>query len=396
MAATFYMTGITGALDGQELGRTWVEVDLGAVRKNARAAQACLKAADELAIVAVVKADGYGLGMLPVARAVEDLVRAFAVANVTEAMALREGGITKPVYVLGPALPEERALLVSGTGFCASVSDPGEMRAFESHASAAGRRLAVHVVLDTGMGRMGALPDQAAGLLRGVLASPWLELDSVASHFPSADSDRDFTVGQEDSFRQWVERMRGEGLALGNTQIANSAGLTAYERRRGELARAGIMLYGISPIPECQAMLVPVVTWSTRVTQVRTLPAGWGVSYGRTFVTSGPTRVATLAVGYADGYPRQVSGKGAQVLVQGQRCPVLGRVTMDQMMVDVSALGSAVEPGDNAVLVGRQGGAEITAGELAEWGGTISWDILTGLGARVRRVYIPAGQEECV
>lgn len=379
---------MTGLPDNRRGGRTWVEVDLNAVRKNALAAQTCLKT-DESGIVAVVKADGYGLGMLPVARAVTDLVRAFAVANVTEALALREGGILKPVYVLGPALPEERARLLEGADFCPSVSDAEEMSAYEKLAEAAGRRLCVHVVVDTGMGRMGAFPEGAAELLRAVLASSWLELDSVASHFPSADSDRDFTLGQEDGFRQWVDRLRSEGLRLEKTQIANSAGLTAYERRRGELARAGLMLYGISPVAECQELLSPVVTWHTRVTQVRTLPEGWGVSYGRTFITPSSMRVATLSVGYADGYPRQSSGQGAQVLIQGKRCPVLGRVTMDQMMVDVSKLPEPVEPGDEVVLVGCQGGDEITAVEAAGWGGTIAWDIFTGLGPRVRRVYVP-------
>ncbi len=366
-----------------------MEVNLEAVRKNALAAQECLKT-DQSGIVAVVKADGYGLGMLPVARAVAEVVRAFAVANVTEALELRAGGIVNPVYVLGPALPEERALMLEGADFCPAVSHPEEARAFGKAAEAAGRRLLVHVVVDTGMGRMGALPEQAAEVVRAVLADPWLELDSVASHFPSADSDRDFTLGQERRFRQWIDSLRAEGLPLERTQIANSAGLTAYARAGGgELARAGLMLYGISPVAECRKLLMPVVTWRTRVTQVRTLPEGWGVSYGRTFITSGPTRVATLAVGYADGYPRQVSGQGAQVLIHGKRCPVLGRVTMDQMMVDASGLTEAPEPGAEAVLIGGQEGEEISVNELAAWGGTISWDIFTGLGPRVRRVYVP-------
>ena len=153
------------------------------------------------------------------------------------------------------------------------------------------------------------------------------------------------------------------------------------------MARAGLMLYGISPLPEKQAALRPVLAWKAKVTQVRELPSGWGVSYGRTFLTEKPTRVATLAAGYADGYPRQLSGRGACVLLGGARCPVLGRVTMDQLMVDVSALSEPVRPGDNAVLLGRQGSEEITAGELAALAGTISWHILTALGPRVARRY---------
>ncbi|RYD32451.1 MAG: alanine racemase [Verrucomicrobiaceae bacterium] len=375
--------------------RTWVEVDLGAVRKNALAAQQCLHT-DERGIVAVVKADGYGLGMVPVARAVEDVVRAFAVANVSEAMALREGGITSPVYVLGPALPWERTALAEGADFCPSVSDAAEARAYARAAEAAGRKLAVHVVVDTGMGRMGALPDMAAEVVWEVAASRWLELDSVASHFPSADTDRHFTTEQEQGFRHLIQSIQEAGVPLERTQIANSAGLTAYARRGGtELARAGLILYGVPPVEECRELLSPVASWFTRITQVRTLPAGWGVSYGRTYVTSGPTRVATLAVGYADGYPRQLSGQGGQVLIGGKRCPVLGRVTMDQLMVDVSALPEeSTVPGTEAVLFGRQGEGEITVDELAAWSGTISWDILTGLGPRVQRVYLSVSEEE--
>lgn len=382
---------MTGTSEISGVDRTWVEVDLEAVRRNACTAQACLKGVGP-GIVAVVKADGYGLGMLPVARAVEGLVRGFAVANVTEARALRLGGISGRVYVLGPALPGEGAALAAGQDFCAAVSDMTEVAALAKGAEEVGKPLAVHVVLDTGMGRMGALPDAAEAVVRAVLDSPWLTLDSVASHFPSADQDPEFTRRQEDQFRQWVDSRRAGGMLLPLTQMANSAALTAYDRRDGEMARAGLMLYGVSPLPEFQEKLSSVMTWRTRVTQVRDLPAGWGVSYGRTFVTPRPMRVATLAVGYADGYPRQASGQGSHVLIHGKRCLILGRVTMDQMMVDVSHLEPAVQPGEEAVLIGRQGADEITAPELAAWAGTIAWDIFTGLGPRVRRVYLnPVG-----
>lgn len=365
--------------------RTWVEIDLAAVRHNCRVAQGCL-GRDEPGILAVVKADGYGLGMVPVARAMADLVRAFAVANVAEAAALRAGGIMHPVYLLGPALPEERAAVVAG-GFCPAVSGREELAAYAAEAARRQVLLPVHVVIDTGMGRIGALPEAAADLVHAVLEEPFLQLDSVASHFPCADDDPAYTIGQAARFGEMLECLRAEGIGITNTQLANSAGLMAYPQEGEGWARAGLMLYGVSPVPEEQHRLQRVVTWKTRVALVRELPDGHGISYGRTFITDRPTRVATLPVGYADGFPRQASGRGAAVLIGGRRCPVLGRVTMDQIMVDVTDLPEAPAPGAEAVLVGTQGESEITAVVLAAQGGTIAWDLFTGLGPRVRRCY---------
>ncbi len=365
--------------------RTWVEIDLEALRHNCRAAQACFPDPAP-GVLAVVKADGYGLGMVPVARAMQDLVRALAVANVTEAQVLREAGLTLPIYILGPALPSEWEAVAAG-GFCPAVSSPEEVAGYARAAARQGQSLPVHVVIDTGMGRIGALPGEETALISAVLASPFLKLDSVASHFPSADDDPAYTMGQAQRFNALIAEFQASGLAIGPTQLANSAGLTAYPQTGGGWARAGLMLYGVSPVPREQSRLRPVVAWKTRIALIRELPAGHGVSYGRTFITTRPTRVATLAVGYADGFPRQASGQGAEVLIAGCRCPLLGRVTMDQIMVDVTELPEPPAPGDEAVLVGRQGNLEITAPELAAQGGTIAWDLFTGLGPRVRRCY---------
>ena len=365
--------------------RTWVEIDFEALRHNCRTAQACFPDPTP-GVLAVVKADGYGLGMVPVARAMQDLVRAFAVANVTEARVLREAGLTLPIYILGPALPSEWEAVASG-GFCPAVSSPEEVSGYARSAARQGHPLPVHVVIDTGMGRIGTLPGEAAALLSSVLASPFLELDSVASHFPSADDDPAYTMEQAQRFNALIAELQASGLAIGPTQLANSAGLTAYPQTGGSWARAGLMLYGVSPLPLDQSRLRPVVAWKTRIALIRELPAGHGISYGRTLITTRPTRVATLAVGYADGFPRQASGQGTAALIAGCRCPVLGRVTMDQIMVDVTDLPDKPAPGDEAVLVGRQGNLEITAPDLAAQGGTIAWDLFTGLGARVRRCY---------
>ncbi|MDB6068993.1 MAG: alr: alanine racemase [Verrucomicrobiales bacterium] len=376
----------SGVPTGTCPARTWVEIDLEAVRHNCRAAQACL-GTDVPGVLAVVKADGYGLGMVRMAKAMRDLVRAFAVANVTEAMALRAAGISGPIYILGPALPGEWASVADG-GFCAAVSSMAEATGYALVAEKRAQPLPVHVVVDTGMGRIGCLPEEAPGLLKYVMENPWLELDSVASHYPSADDDETFTRAQAGQFEGMLLAWRAQGLVPAAQQLANSAGLTGYPVPTGAWARAGLMLYGVSPLPREQHRLRRVVSWKAAVTLVKHLPADHGVSYGRTFLTTRPTVLAVLGLGYADGYPRQASGQGAQVLLSGHRCPVLGRVTMDQIMVDATDLPDPPSPGDEAVLVGIQGDAEITAVELAGWGGTIAWDLFTGLGARVKKCYI--------
>ena len=208
---------------------------------------------------------------------------------------------------------------------------------------------------------------------------PHLKLESISSHFPSADEDADFTQQQLAHFHSIVQDLEDHGIKPDFVHVANSAGLLGFPIGPREIVRAGLMLYGISPLPKFQAELRPVITWKTRVTLVRELPENWGVSYGRTFITHKPTLVATLAVGYADGYPRHLSNRGADVLIQGVRCPLLGRVTMDQLVVDVSHLPSPPQPGAEAVILGKQGGEEISALELAEKSGTIPWAIFTSM-----------------
>ncbi len=363
--------------------RTWAEINLQALRKNLALAREGAGSGGR--VMAVVKADAYGHGAVLCARALAAETDAFGVANVAEAVELREAGLSTPVFILSPALPAERAAVVAG-GFIPSVSTAEEVAHFTRLAAAAGKRLELHLVVDTGMGRMGVLPEDAVQLARSIVAEPALSLASVASHFPSADEDEAFTRSQQAEFWRLLDDLHAAGIACPWQDVANSAGILGYARRPPELVRAGLMLYGVSPLPAHQPQLAPVMTWKTRVTLVRDLPAGWGVSYGRTFITRGPTRTATLGAGYADGFPRSLSGRAASVLLHGRRCPILGRVTMDQIVIDVSHLPASPAPGDEVVLLGRQGAEEITAGELAEKAGTIPWEIFTGVAARVVRV----------
>ncbi|MBE7212051.1 MAG: alanine racemase [Gluconacetobacter diazotrophicus] len=365
--------------------RCWAEIDLSALRHNARVAREA--AGPGASLLAVVKADAYGHGMGPIARALhaEGLAERFAVANVAEAIALRGHLPDAPVTILSPALPDERPEIVRH-GFLPWVSTPeeaGDYARLAREQCGEGAPFGVVIVVDTGMGREGVLPGGLGALRQTVEALSSLRWQGTVTHLPSADEDTAFTAAELAGF----EHLLAAAPPAGERHAQNSAGLLGFPPpARCNVVRPGLMLYGASPLPEHQARLRPVLTLKTRVSLVRDLPAGHGVSYGRTFVTDRPTRVGTLAAGYADGYPRHLSNAGAEVLVRGRRCPVLGRVTMDQVMINLGAL-PAVGAGEEVVLLGRQGTEEIPVAELAARAGTIPWEIFTGLTTRVGRYY---------
>jgi alanine racemase len=360
--------------------RCWAEVDSGALRHNAAAARAHLGA--HVKIMAVVKANAYGHGVGPVVRALAGHVEMFGVANVAEAIEVRGHESRAPIFLLGPALPSERAAVVANR-FVPAISSSDEARAYAALAGDA--PLAVHLNIDTGMGRVGIWENEAVAVAREIASIEGLSITGIASHLPVADEDDAFTRAQLAHFHETAAQLRGLGITQPLVHVENSAGIIGFPAQAGDMVRAGLMLYGSAPRVEFQARLRAVMAWKTRVILVRTVPAGHGVSYGRTFIAPAQMRVATLAVGYADGYQRHLSNRGAEVLIRGRRCPVLGRVTMDQIMVDVSAL-SGVEIGEEVVLMGRQGSEEILAAELAAKSGTIAWEIFTGVGRRVERV----------
>jgi alanine racemase len=360
--------------------RCWAEIDLAALRHNAAAVRGQIGSA--VKIMAVVKANAYGHGVGPVVQALVGQVELFGVANVTEAEEVRTHLPDAPVFILGPALPEERSRIVADR-FIPAISTLAEARAYAALASTT--PLPVHLKLDTGMGRVGILETEAVAVAREIRSLRGVTITGLASHLPLADEDDAFTREQLAHFHRTVAELRSLGLSSPIVHVENSAGIIGYPAQAGEMVRAGLMLYGSAPLAEFQPKLRAVMTWKTRLTLVRDVPAGHGISYGRTFITPRPMRVATLAVGYADGYQRHLSNRGTDVLIRGRRCPVLGRVTMDQILADVSAL-PGVEAGEEAVLLGRQGAAEIFAAELAQKAGTIAWEIFTGIGRRVERI----------
>jgi alanine racemase len=380
--------------------RCWAEIDVSGFQANL--AQLKERVPSGVRFAAVIKADAYGHGLEPVAVALRDQVDLFAVANTAEAEAIRRAGIEAPIMILGPAIPEELPVIVRER-FIPTISTAEEGRRLAELVT--GAPLDVHFVLDTGMGRIGLWDGEAAEEFRRLTELAQVRVTALSSHLPVADEDREYTADQLDRFRREAEqlvrqsldcllriapRRAGLGVLSGTLPgtILNSAGIMRFGQsaRTGDIVRTGLALYGVCPLPEFQSLFRPVLTLKTRVVLVRTLQTGRTVSYGRTFRISRETKVATLGAGYGDGYSRHLSNVGAEVLIQGRRCPVLGRITMDQTMVDVSGLPD-VNVGDEVVLIGRQGNEAILASELAQKAGSIAWEIFTGITKRAVRVY---------
>lgn len=363
-----------------ETYRCWAEIDRSALRHNAKIVRERRGSAEMLA---VVKANAYGHGMVGVAEALANDAQLFGVANLEEATTLRTA-LPHPIIILGPAIPQERSGIVE-RGFIPSVSTLEEAQDFDRLANDG--PVAINFKIDTGMGRMGAPEGEAVGVFKRVAAFPNIKIHSVSTHMPVSNEDADYTRDELLRFGKIVKQFRAEVPGNYKTHVLQSAGLLVFADPTFEIVRAGIMLYGISPLPEFQKLLKPVMTWKTRIALIREMPKGSSISYGRTFITPRKMRVATLSAGYADGYPRHLSNREAAVLVRGKRCALLGRVTMDLIMIDVSGIED-VDPGEEVVLMGRQGEGEISAAELAERAGTITWEIITRIGSRVRRVYV--------
>lgn len=352
--------------------RTWVEIDLSAIRHNLGVVRQ--KIGPSAGIAAVVKANAYGHGMREVAAALRDTVELFGVANIEEARDLRDLG--RDILLLSPSLPAERREVIE-RGCIATVSSAREAAEF-----AGGR---VNFKIDTGMGRIGCWQDQALEELRALVRLPRVTLHSISTHLPVSDEDADFTGKQLENFAELARAFR-QAAPGARIHALNSAGVLGFPGHAHDLVRPGLMLYGSACPAEYQPLLRPAMTWKARVLLVREVGPGRSVSYGRTYVTTRAGRIAAIAAGYADGFPRQVSNRGAHALVDGLQYPIIGRVTMDQILVDVTD-APEIAPGNEVVLLGRQGDGEIPAGELASQAGTIPWDIFTGLGSRVKRIF---------
>ncbi len=373
---------------GQLPRRCWVEIDLAALERNLKLIRASLP--PQIKYVAVVKADAYGHGLPQVAaRLMHAGADLFAVASVAEAMALRELSSDWPVLLLSPVLPEE-ARYLADYELAATVSSVEELQRFDTVGRNAGKPIAVHLKIDTGMGRLGVWHTQAAELYAQIQAAMGVRLAGVFTHFSSADEDPVFTEEQRRIFLSTLASFAGfkpEGLFI---HADNSAGLeTTPGKSVFNAVRVGLLQFGILPHPHsllARVQTEPVFSFHTRIGLVKHLPAGTGISYGRTHLLRRDSTVAILTAGYGDGMARAGSNR-AQVLIHGQRCPVLGRVTMDQTIIDITDVTEKVNCGDNVVLVGKQGAGEITITEFSAWSDSISWETLCSVTKRVPRLY---------
>ncbi len=365
--------------------RCWVEIDLAALERNLKLIRATLP--PRIKYVAVVKADAYGHGLPQVAaRLMHAGADLFAVANIAEAMTIRELSADWPVLLLSPVLPDEDRYLAD-YDLAATVSSAEEIQRFDAIGRAADKAITVHLKIDTGMGRLGVWHTGARVLYDAIRAAPGLRLAGVFTHFSSADEDPAFTAEQRQIFLRALEGMDTNGLLI---HADNSAGL---ETTPGDgvfnAVRVGLLQFGILPHPHSMLARVhaePVFSFHTRVGLVKELPAKTSVSYGRTARLQRNSRVAVLTAGYGDGIARSSSGR-VQVLINGRRCPALGRVTMDQTIVDITDVPGEIRCGDPVVLVGKQGAAEISIKEFSDWADTIAWETLCSVTKRVPRHY---------
>ncbi len=336
----------------------------------------------------VIKADAYGHGALIVARHLVRLgYRTFGVADVEEAAALIDAGIDATFVTLSATLPEHSAALVAYG--CEPVVCTREMiEALARAAARAGRRVAVHLKVDTGMGRVGIRTEEVPAFLERCRALPALRVRGLMSHFPRADeTDKTFSLQQIAQFRRLIESTQGDGIEV--RHMANSAAVLDLPDSYFDAVRPGIAVYGLRPSAEIAnprvRELQPVLEWTTQITFLKEVPAGTGLSYGHAAVTQRPALIATVPVGYGDGLRRNLSNR-LDVLVHGLRCPQVGRITMDMSLIDVTALRGQVALGDEVVIIGRQRDEQVTADELAQKLGTINYEVVTAISQRVPRV----------
>ena len=361
---------------------TWAEVDLPAFQNNVRR----LKTIAKTRLMAVVKANAYGHGAEAAARAAA-LAGAdwLGVARPCEGIQLRESGPSLPILVMGYTPPAQGAEAI-GSGLSLAVYDVETARAYGVLARAVGKTTNLHLKVETGMGRLGVLPEEALEVVRTIGRLDGVEVEGIFTHFARADeTDRGSVRGQLVKFEGVLRALAAVGLRPPLIHAANSAAALTLPEARYDMVRAGIALYGLHPSDavRCPEGSAPALTWKASVAQVKTLPPGHGISYGSEYVTSTHERVAVVTAGYADGFRRIL---GNTVLLHGQPAPVRGRVCMDQFVIGISHIHD-VRTGDEVVLVGRQGEAALSAEEVARRWGTINYEVVCGIAARVPRIY---------
>lgn len=368
--------------------RVQAKVDLSAIRHNVSQIRKKLKKDTKLMVI--VKADAYGHGAVPVAKALdEDGIDAYGVAIIEEAIELREAGITKPLLILGYT-PKEQYSLVVAYDVIQTVFQYEMAEALSREAFSQGKTARIHIKLDTGMSRIGfSDTGESIEVIKRIAALDGIRIEGLFSHFAKADeADKASTSLQLKRFLDFADLLEQEGINIPIRHIANSAGIIDYPEAECNMVRCGIATYGIYPsdlVNQKEIRLIPAMELKTHVIFVKEVEAGVGVSYGSTYVTKKKTKIATIPVGYADGYSRNLSNLG-KVIIHGQFVPIIGRICMDQFMVDVTGIED-VRQGDTVTLFGRDGDNKISIEELAAWSHSFHYELVCTIGKRIPRVY---------
>ena len=369
--------------------RNSAEVSLKAIRHNVMEVKKRIP--EGVKLLAVVKADAYGHGAVPVAKALEDLADYYAVAMLEEAAELREAGIQHPILILGYTSPSQYEELLK-LDICPCIYDRHTAECLSAAAVRLGLTAKPHIAVDTGMTRIGfQVTEEDADVIAAVSGLPNLKIEGLFTHLSCADmTDKTHSRGQFALYAEMLDMLEARGVAIPVRHICNSAAVMEFDDDRYDMVRAGIVQYGIYPSEEVDKTrmdLIPALAWKSHVIHVKEVGPGKGVSYGATYVTERPsTRIATVSVGYADGYPRALSNKG-RVLIRGRSAPILGRVCMDQMMVDVTEIPD-VQVEDEVTLIGWDGEEHIPVEEVADPAGRFNYEMLCTISSRVPRVYV--------
>lgn len=367
----------------------WLEIDLSAIAHNLSEIKRVIPSSAK--IMAVVKANGYGHGAAAVSRAaLENGASSLGVATLGEALQLREMGFTVPILILGYTPPRHAPILVFRR-ISQTIFNGEQAAALSGAAAALSGKAFVHVKVDTGMGRLGFPPtEDSLAEIASIFSLPNLVVEGIFTHFAAADAaDKTHALGQWSRFKEFVGRLERAGMHIPLRHAANSAAIISLPETHLDMVRPGIMLYGQYPSPETdqgRVSLKPAIALKAEVAHVKEVEAGTGLSYGSTYITTRKQRIATLPIGYADGFSRLFSNRGA-ALIHGRKAPVVGRVCMDQCLLDVTGVEPEVKAGDVAVLLGRQGDAEITADDWARLLSTINYEVVTGFRSRIPKIY---------
>lgn len=376
--------------------RVSADIDLNAILHNIQEARRLIR--KETKLMAVVKADAYGHGAIPVAKLVEELVDAFAVSNLEEGIELRHAGIKKQILILGYTAPEQIKDAIA-YDITMTIFEEATAEAISREAKTLDKKVQIHVKLDTGMNRIGFASDaQTVAKILEISRLPNLQIEGVFTHFARADeADKSATKEQYARFCYVIDELKKQGLTIPVCHVSNSAAMLDMPEYNLDMVRDGICMYGMYPSDEVnkeRAQLQPAMQLKSHVSYVKTVPAGEGISYNATYRTEREMRIATIPVGYGDGYPRRLSNCG-RVLIHGKSVPIIGRICMDQFMVDVTELPQ-VKQGDDVTLLGRDGEEQITAEELGALSGSFHYEVVCDVGKRIPRVYYKDGVQVAV